>query len=60
MAGERLLDGQIDEMVRLTTKLAMVPGQKFHVHCNMGGTIYIKTTVTNPDIKAMIKVCHAS
>ena len=60
LAGERLLDGPTDETVGLTTKLAMVAGQKFHVRRNTGGTIHVKTTMTNPDIKATIKVGHAS
>lgn len=60
LAGERLLDGPIDETIVLATELAMVAGQKFHVRRNTGGTIYVKTTMTNPDIKATIKVCHAS
>lgn len=60
LAGERLLDGPTDETVGLTTKLAMVAGQKFHVRRNTGGTIYVKTTMTNPDIKATIKVCCSS
>lgn len=55
LAGEKLLDAPINEDVKLggDEQGAL---QKNHVRRNTGGTIYVKSTMTNPNIKATIKV----
>jgi hypothetical protein len=61
LAGEKLLDAPIlNENVSIGGEdngIAVVQ-VKNHVRRNTGGTIYVKSTMTNPDIKATIKcVC---
>jgi hypothetical protein len=55
LAGEKLLDAPINEDVKLggDEQGAL---QRNHVRRNTGGTIYVKSTMTNPNIKATIKV----
>jgi hypothetical protein len=59
LAGEKLLDAPIlNENVSIGGEdngIAVVQ-VKNHVRRNTGGTIYVKSTMTNPDIKATIKV----
>ena len=55
LAGEHLLDGPIDESIGLDG-LAENANNKAHVRRNTGSTIYVKSTMTNPDIQATIKV----
>ena len=54
LAGEKLLDAPINENVKLSGESAVA--QKNHMRRNTGGTIYVKSTMMNPDIKATIKV----
>lgn len=55
LAGEKLLDAPINENVKLGGE-GNAPLPKNHIRRNTGGTIYVKSTMTNPDIKATIKV----
>jgi len=54
LAGEKLLDAPINEDVNLGGENVAV--LKNHIRRNTGSTIYVKSTMTNPDIKATIKV----
>jgi hypothetical protein len=57
LAGESLLDGPTGETIGLDSESAMIASKKLHVRRNTGGTIYVKTTMMNPDIQATIKAC---
>jgi hypothetical protein len=57
LAGESLVDAPIGEIIGLESESAMIAGKKRHVRRNTGGTIYVKTTMMNPDVQATIKVC---
>lgn len=56
LAGEKLLDAPINEDVKLGGEAGAAVQMKNHVRRNTGGTIYVKSTMTNPNIKATIKV----
>lgn len=59
LAGEKLLDAPLlDDNVNIGEGNAVQV--KNHVRRNTGGTIYVKSTMTNPDIKATIKVSSYS
>lgn len=55
LRGEALLDGPLDDDAY---EMEAPKNQQHHVRRNTGGTIYLKTTMMNPDIQATIKcVC---
>jgi hypothetical protein len=60
LAGEKLLDAPIQtecDLSELKVSMSHPTGRK-HTRRNTGGTIYLKNTMMNPDIKATIKcVC---
>ena len=53
LRGEALLDGPLDDDAY---EVEAPKNQQHHVRRNTGGTIYLKTTMMNPDIQATIKV----
>ena len=61
LRGEALLDGLLDDVplqqnanVELLTNAQKPP--QIHVRRNTGGTVYVKSTMMNPNIEATIKV----
>lgn len=58
LAGESLLDEPIQCESDMIAELTNGETKPLHTRRNTGGTIYLKTTIYNPDIKATIKcVC---
>ena len=59
LAGEHLLDGPLNsEITSLSSGENKATNNKNHIRRNTGGTIYVKSTMANPDVEATIKcVC---